>query len=143
MTADIPQAERVKAQNARGGTVKWAVCDVSVTREGGMAEKGGPVSVDGPGGDYPFAGLAGDPADQVEVRVVVKQDEAALLGRGGDQEVGDLAAAETPRGKEPCEASVSISGKEASAAVRPFHSARLRAEKPTSRSEMPARARAF
>ena len=66
-----------------------------------MAEKGRPLSVDGPGGDYPFAGLAGDPADQVEVRVVVKQDEAALLGRGGDQEVGDLAAAETPRGKEP------------------------------------------
>ena|SRR5712691_6150455 len=106
-----------------------------------MAEKGGPLSVDGPGGDHPFAGLAGDPADQVEVRVVVKQDETALLGRGGDQEVGDLAAAETPRGKEPlCEASVSISGKEASAAVRRFHSARLRAEKPTSRSEMPARA---
>lgn len=66
-----------------------------------MAAKGGPLSVDGPGGDYPFAGLAGDPADQVEVRVVVKQDEAALLGRGGDQEVGNLAAAETPRGKEP------------------------------------------
>ena len=56
--------------------------------------------MDGPGGDYPFAGLAGDPADQVEVCVVVKQDEAALLGRGGDQEVGDLAAAETPRGKD-------------------------------------------
>jgi len=71
-----------------------------------MAEKGWPSmlftgSVDGPGGDYPFAGLAGDPADQVEVRVVVKQDEAAPLGRGGDQEVGDLTAAETPRGKEP------------------------------------------
>ncbi len=58
-------------------------------------------AVDGSGGDHPFAGLAGDPADQVEVRVVVKQDEVALLGRGGDQEVGDLAAAETPRGKEP------------------------------------------
>jgi hypothetical protein len=60
----------------------------------------------------------------------VKQDEAALLGRGGDQEVGDLAAAETSRGKEPLDF------------ARPLNvrGIRLDQRKRGKRREMPARA---
>src|SRR5581483_1189040 len=58
-------------------------------------------SVGRAGGDDPFAGLAGDGGDAVEVGVVVEHAQVTGLGGGGDQEVGHLAAALVPGGEQP------------------------------------------
>ena len=49
-------------------------------------------SGDGAGGDDPFGRLPGDPGDELEVVVVVKDHQVGRFGRGGDEEIGDLRA---------------------------------------------------
>lgn len=51
------------------------------------------LSADRPGRHRPLASLPGDRGDPIEIRVVVEDNQAAMLGRRGDQKVGDLAAA--------------------------------------------------
>ena len=50
-------------------------------------------SVDGAGGYGPLVGLTGDGDDVLEVEVVVEHDHVEGFGGGGDEQVGDLAAA--------------------------------------------------
>lgn len=52
----------------------------------------GTRSVDRAAWHDPFAALASDVSDPIEVSVVVKNDQALGLGGGRDQELGDLAA---------------------------------------------------
>ena len=42
---------------------------------------------------HPFARLARDGRDEIEVRIVMKHTDVELLGRGGNEEIWDLAAA--------------------------------------------------
>ena len=45
--------------------------------------------------------MAGDPRDEIEIRVVVKHHEAGLFRGRRDQEIGDLAALQPARRKQP------------------------------------------
>lgn len=60
----------------------------------------GSRSIDRAGRYHPLAVLACHLGDQVEVRVVVKQDESLLLSRCGDEQVWNLAAPLASRGEE-------------------------------------------
>jgi hypothetical protein len=47
------------------------------------------MSVCGPAGHDPLLGLAGDPGNKLEVRVVVENGEVSSLSDGGDKGVDD------------------------------------------------------